>query len=231
MKLRAKISVRNEYMLEARAALGMSQKELAKATGIPLFFINSLERLDYSLIKTDYQVRRIAHLADFLELTVIQIAPPEVHGRVLTLDREKIAYMTPDLLIETVERQLQLETAIVDRIALQDAMGAIEDPEHLRKEVENSLHLLPSRERLYISMHFGLCGQSSHTYDKIARKHKISRERVRQIVDRAMGRLRQPRRCHNLMKFIEESDRENFVHGRPVVTKAFGGTLYGREES
>ena len=62
--------------------------------------------------------------------------------------------------------------------------------EALRNVLEASLEHLPEREARILKMYFGLDGEEAHTLEQIGRKFSVSRERIRQIKDRALVRLR-----------------------------------------
>jgi len=62
--------------------------------------------------------------------------------------------------------------------------------EALREVLEASLTHLPDREARILELYFGLDGQEPHTLEQIGRKFSVSRERIRQIKDRALVRLR-----------------------------------------
>jgi len=62
--------------------------------------------------------------------------------------------------------------------------------EALRDVLEASLTHLPDREARILELYFGLDGQEAHTLEQIGRKFSVSRERIRQIKDRALVRLR-----------------------------------------
>ena len=63
------------------------------------------------------------------------------------------------------------------------------------------LHLtLNSRESDVMKRYFGLNGYKGHTFEEIAQMYDLSRERIRQICNQALRKLRNPKR----MKIIEE---------------------------
>jgi RNA polymerase primary sigma factor len=62
--------------------------------------------------------------------------------------------------------------------------------EELRDVLESSLTHLPPREARILKMYFGLDGEDPHTLEQIGKKFSVSRERIRQIKDRALVRLR-----------------------------------------
>ncbi len=61
----------------------------------------------------------------------------------------------------------------------------------LRDEMGVALNRLPLREREIVTMRFGLDGGEPATLEEVGTKYKISRERVRQIQERAVARLKQ----------------------------------------
>ena len=62
--------------------------------------------------------------------------------------------------------------------------------EALRDVLEASLTHLPEREARILKLYFGLEGEEPHTLEAIGRMFSVSRERIRQIKDRALIRLR-----------------------------------------
>lgn len=62
--------------------------------------------------------------------------------------------------------------------------------EHLSHSLENALRKLHSRDELVVRMRFGLSPYNKrHSLSQIADTQNLSRERVRQITDRALWRL------------------------------------------
>ena len=76
----------------------------------------------------------------------------------------------------------------------------------LVNQIEKSLDGLPERERRIMSMRFGLgefiCKQ--HTLEEVAKKEDITRERVRQIEQKTLARMRHPHNNSGLRSFVED---------------------------
>ena len=72
----------------------------------------------------------------------------------------------------------------------------------LRDEVNDLLHTLDNREADVIRLYFGLDG-SSWTLQAIANKYNLTRERVRQIKEKALRKLRHPSRGRKLIAYAE----------------------------
>tara|TARA_B110000503_G_scaffold140996_1_gene233295 strand:+ start:1900 stop:2766 length:867 start_codon:yes stop_codon:yes gene_type:complete len=62
--------------------------------------------------------------------------------------------------------------------------------ESLCNEVQQSLTFLPSREAEILRLFFGLNGTSPHSLEEIGMKYELTRERVRQIKEKAVRRLK-----------------------------------------
>jgi len=87
------------------------------------------------------------------------------------------------------EDQTQLKELIEDVEAPKPAQAA--QAELLRQEMNRAVASLPEREKKILEMRFGLGDSYPHTLEDIGEKFSISRERVRQLQNIALGRLRQ----------------------------------------
>ena len=72
--------------------------------------------------------------------------------------------------------------------------------EELRKIFNDALKMLSPKEKLIIKLHFGLNGQQRWTLVKIGKKLGVTREYVRQVKERALGRLRKSPKIKYLAK-------------------------------
>ncbi|MEY4931423.1 MAG: hypothetical protein RI909_2147, partial [Bacteroidota bacterium] len=72
----------------------------------------------------------------------------------------------------------------------------------LKREVSRALATLPERESEIISDYFGLNGSDSLTLEEIGEKFNITRERVRQIKEKATKRLKHTSRSKSLKSYL-----------------------------
>jgi RNA polymerase primary sigma factor len=78
----------------------------------------------------------------------------------------------------------------------------VTDQQLLREEMDKALGQLTLRERQVIEMRFGLIDDHDHTLDEVGKELKVTSERVRQIEERAIRKLRVPSRSlDNLREF------------------------------
>lgn len=72
----------------------------------------------------------------------------------------------------------------------------------LRKEIERAISTLSSREADVLRLYFGLHGGHPQTLDEIGERFALTRERVRQIKEKAIRRLRHSSRSKLLKSYL-----------------------------
>ncbi|RIK85781.1 MAG: hypothetical protein DCC69_09430 [Hyphomicrobiales bacterium] len=97
------------------------------------------------------------------------------------------------------------DATLGDLIEARDAVDPHEAAEAgaLRQAIAQALHDLSARERRVLEMRFGLGGSCEHTLEEVGREFGVTRERIRQIEARALGKLRGARKARVLASFIE----------------------------
>ena len=96
------------------------------------------------------------------------------------------------------------DTTLIDLMHDKDQVPPDAEMFHnaLRDEVNDLLHTLDNREADVIRLYFGLDG-ASWTLQAIANKYSLTRERVRQIKEKALRKLRHPSRGRKLIAYAE----------------------------
>jgi RNA polymerase sigma factor (sigma-70 family) len=72
-----------------------------------------------------------------------------------------------------------------------DTVRQAENQAHLRAAITDSLKNLTDRERIIVTNHFGLGKKKVQTLDQLGAKFGLTKERIRQIEKRAIGKLRE----------------------------------------
>ena len=72
----------------------------------------------------------------------------------------------------------------------------------VNSEVKNVLAVLPDREAEVIKLYFGLDGEFPMTLEEIGDKFNLTRERVRQIKEKAIRKLRHNSRSKILKSYL-----------------------------
>ena len=134
------------------------------------------------------------------------------------LDREPQAEEIAKYMKLEVEKVKEIETLIKDPVSLSTSLndeddGTLEDliadpnqdrpddriDNELRAKAINSiLSTLDERERDIINARFGLNGTRAKTLDELAAEYKLTKERIRQIEQKALHKLRNPARLEAL---------------------------------
>jgi RNA polymerase primary sigma factor len=81
----------------------------------------------------------------------------------------------------------------VDRFVTEEYPNAEEEviDQFLSDEIAAALRTLPPRDAKVLRLYFGLDGGREHTLEEIGTMFGVTRERVRQLRDRALKRLRE----------------------------------------
>ena len=74
--------------------------------------------------------------------------------------------------------------------------------ESLKQEIHRSLSTLAKRESDVLRLYFGLESKPSHTLEEIGTMYGLTRERVRQIKEKAIRRLKTSSRSHQLRPYL-----------------------------
>jgi RNA polymerase primary sigma factor len=85
------------------------------------------------------------------------------------------------------------ERSLIDRF-IADEQGHPEDramEKFLSEQIDLALRTLPARDAKVLRLYFGLDGGREHTLEEIGGVLGVTRERVRQLRDRALKRLRE----------------------------------------
>ncbi len=88
-----------------------------------------------------------------------------------------------------------------------------------RKAIEAVLSMLSPREREVLELRFGLVREREYTLEEVGARLGVTRERIRQIEDKAIKKLRRPGWSRVLSGLIERSPRDDRVR-LPVLSPA-----------
>jgi RNA polymerase primary sigma factor len=96
------------------------------------------------------------------------------------------------------------EGAMIDLMASNDTKSPDDDlmNDSLRSEIARVLNTLSPKEAEVLRLHYGLAGTRVHSLDEIAESFELTRERVRQIRDKAIRRLKHSARNKNLKAYL-----------------------------
>src|SRR5438105_1762389 len=97
------------------------------------------------------------------------------------------------------------ESTLGDMIEDTRSRGPMEmtDYQLLREEIRKVLDNLTTRERQVIELRFGLRDNHDYTLEEVGKKLRVTRERVRQIEERAIRKLRHPQASRILKEYLD----------------------------
>ncbi|MGA1796834.1 MAG: RNA polymerase sigma factor RpoD/SigA [bacterium] len=77
--------------------------------------------------------------------------------------------------------------------------------QNLAEEIQHILDTLSEREKKILEMRFGIGSNKEKTLEEIGRYFQLTRERIRQIEENALQRLKKPNSVHPLLDFVKNS--------------------------
>ena len=167
-------------VLWIRQPILQAMAEQSRILRLTLNQVGSLNKIGKALSKFEQENERRPspeELADALEVPVDKIADTlKVSGRHISVDAP---------FVEGEDNSL-LDVLTNDDSPMADSTL---NQESLSKEVDRALHQLTDRERDILKMFFGI-GCQEMTLEEIGAKFDLTRERVRQIKEKAIRRLK-----------------------------------------
>jgi RNA polymerase primary sigma factor len=165
-----------------RQAILSALANQGRAVRVPLNRASDLARIFRERERLKQELRRdptMEELAEAAKLT------PEVVTSLQTLNAAEIRLDAP--IGDTDDSQL-VERFITDEAP--EPEEAVEE-RMLAEQIERALETLTPRDARVLRLYFGLDGGREHTLEEIGNMLGVTRERVRQLRDRALKRLRE----------------------------------------
>lgn len=176
-----------------RQSILQALAEQSRIVRLPLNRVGSLNKISKTFSELEQKYEREPspdELADVLDVTSSEVVDTmKISGRHVSMDAP---------FVQGEENSL-LDVLENDTDPTPD-QGLINDS--LRKEVQRALSTLTQREADVISLYFGLNGEHSMTLEEIGEKFSLTRERVRQIKEKAIRRLRHTSRSKALKPYL-----------------------------
>ena len=111
-----------------------------------------------------------------------------------------------------IKEPISLETPVTDDLNVGDYVEdkSYRSPENqaksnaIRGSIEDLLSSLPDREKQIISCRYGINGEIPKTLEQLGKIMGYSKERIRQLEDNALKRLRDKKEFQHFRDFIED---------------------------
>ncbi len=176
-----------------RQSILQALAEQSRIVRLPLNRVGSLNKISKTFSELEQKFEREPspeELAEVLEVSASEVVDTmKISGRHVSMDAP---------FVQGEENSL-LDVLENDGDEKPDD-GLMNDS--LRKEVQRALSTLTSREADVITLYFGLNGEHAMTLEEIGEKFNLTRERVRQIKEKAIRRLRHTSRSKTLKPYL-----------------------------
>ena len=175
-----------------RQSILQALAEQSRIVRLPLNQVGSLNKINKAFSRFEQENERRPspeELADSLDLPAEKVADTlRVSGRHISVDAPFVEGEDNSLLDVLVND----DSPIADRTLINESLST---------EVERALSTLTERERDIIKLFFGINTQEM-TLEEIGKKFGLTRERVRQIKEKAIRRLRHSSRSKLLKTYL-----------------------------
>ena len=176
-----------------RQSILQALAEQSRIVRLPLNRVGSLNKISKSFSELEQKFEREPspeEIAEVLELTTSEVVDTlKISGRHVSVDAPFVQG-EENRLLDVLENE---DEDSPDTGLMNDS---------LRKEVQRALSTLTKREADVITLYFGLNGEHSLTLEEIGEKFNLTRERVRQIKEKAIRRLRHTSRSKALKPYL-----------------------------
>jgi len=167
--------------------------EHSRIVRLPLNQVGSLNKLNKAFSKLEQEFEREPtqmELAELLDISEDKIKDSFlISGRHISMD-QPLVQGEESTMYEVMENR---DSPKADESLLKDS---------LRMEIERSLNALTEREKEILRLFFGIGMNHGLTIDEIGEKFDLTRERVRQIKEKALKRLRNSNKSKNLRSYL-----------------------------
>jgi RNA polymerase primary sigma factor len=176
-----------------RQAILQGLAEQARIVRLPVNKIGSINRINRAFAKLEQEFEREPSSQEVAEM--LQMVPGEVkealktNGRTLSMDAP-ISSEEDNNMYDVFQSS---ETPSPDKNLLNESLSY---------EIERALSTLSSRESKVLKLYFGLGMKHPYTLEEIGEELKLTRERVRQIKEKAIKRIQYTTRSHILKTYL-----------------------------
>lgn len=178
-----------------RQSILQALAEQARIVRLPLNKIGTINKINRAFSELEQQLERppsADELAEFLDVSVNEVRTSiQNNNRHVSMDAP---------LVEGDESSSSMYDLLPN-----DGLPGPERSlliESLQKEIDRSLSTLTSREGDVVRLYFGLNGRATMTLEEIGDRFDLTRERVRQIKEKAIRRLKHTSRSRMLKSYL-----------------------------
>ncbi|MBQ7550638.1 MAG: sigma-70 family RNA polymerase sigma factor [Bacteroidales bacterium] len=176
-----------------RQSILQALAEQSRIVRLPLNKIGTINKINkaYAFLEQEYEREpRADEIANLLDITEAEVKDSMRNSsRHLSMD----ASLTQDKDNNMYDVMKSEESPTPDKGLLYES---------LKLEINRTISTLPQREADIIKLYFGLDSKHPMTLEEIGEKFDLTRERVRQIKEKAIRRLKNASKCKNLKAYL-----------------------------
>lgn len=176
-----------------RQSILQALAEQSRVVRLPLNRVGALNKIGKAFSNLEQEFERepsASEIAEELEMTPYEVSDTlKISGKHLSLDAP-FNQGDDNRLLDVIEDDQQQPP---DEVLMQES---------LRIEVQRALTTLSEREAEVIKLYFGLDREHPLTLEEIGERFNLTRERVRQIKEKAIRRLRHASRSKMLRSYL-----------------------------
>ncbi len=176
-----------------RQSILQALAEQARIVRLPLNKIGTINKINKAFSQLEQKLERepnAQEIADLIGLPVEEVIESlKNSGRHISMDAPLVQGEESDM----YEVLLNEDSDLPESNLIHDS---------LKKEIERTISTLTDREAQVIRYYFGLDGLHPHTLEEIGEKLELTRERARQIKEKALRRLKHLSRSRNLKSYL-----------------------------
>ena len=171
-----------------------SLAENARIVRLPLNKIGNINKINRTFNELEQKFEREPSVAELAQ--ILDLAPDDV--------RNALGNSFRSVSMDAPLREGESENNLYEVLLNEENPSPDEEliNESLRREIERVLHALTAREADILRYYYGLKGYQPLSLDEIGEKFHLTRERVRQIKERAIRRLKNVSRCKILRSYF-----------------------------
>ncbi|MBK7805709.1 MAG: RNA polymerase sigma factor RpoD/SigA [Saprospiraceae bacterium] len=177
-----------------RQSILQALAEQSRIVRLPLNKVGSLNKINRAFSELEQEFEREPSPEELAELLEI---PTEEVETTLGVAARHVSMDAP--FIDGEDNSL---LDVLENNSTPDTDSALEYRESLRKEIERSLNTLTDRQADVIKLYFGIGIEHPMSLEDIGDKFGLTRERVRQIKDKAINKLRSVNRSKLLKNYL-----------------------------
>jgi RNA polymerase primary sigma factor len=177
-----------------RQAMTRAIADQARTIRLPVHMIeiiNKLNRTSRTLVQENGREPGIEEIAEQMGMSLDKVQ------KIMKITKTPISLETP----VGEEQDARLEDLIEDKEVISPQEAAISS--NMTKQIERVLSTLNEREERILRMRFGIGEKHDHTLEEVGQDFDLSRERIRQIEEKALRKLKHSSRTDKLRSFIE----------------------------